>query len=135
MRSDGTLILSTPNANYTKPDNGKPFNPHHIFEYKPEELRSEIENHFALDKFLGQTLDEKIQIPPFYIAQGHLPKDFSTQTKLFGWKILNKMPFKVREGISEAIWKKPFYPMENDYYFKAETIEDAPTLVTVCKKK
>jgi SAM-dependent methyltransferase len=135
MRNDGLLILSTPNANYTKPVNGIPFNPHHIFEYKPEELRSELENHFVLEKFLGQTLDEKIQIPPFYMAQGLLPKDFSTQTKLVGWKILNKMPFNVRESVSEAIWKKPFYPMENDYYFRAETTEDAPTLVTVCKKK
>ena len=86
LRRKGFLILSTPNANYTKPVNGKPSNPFHIFEYQPEELRSELENYFAVQKFFGQMLDDKIQIPPFYEAQLRLPKDFSTQTKLFGWR-------------------------------------------------
>lgn len=134
LRSRGFLILSTPNANYTKPFNGKPSNPFHVFEYKPEELRAELENHFTIQEFLGQTLDEKIQISPFYDAQRRLPKDFATQTKLFCWKVLNKMPFSLREGISEAIWKKPFYPIENDYYFKPETVEFAPVLIAVCQK-
>ena len=134
LQKNGLLILSTPNANYTKPLNGKPSNPFHIFEYTPEELHSELENHFVVQEFLGQTLDEQIQIPPFFDAQKRLPKNFLTQTKLFGWKVLNKMPFNVREGVSEAVWKKPFYPMENDYYFRSETVEFAPVLVAVCLK-
>jgi Methylase involved in ubiquinone/menaquinone biosynthesis len=132
---NGVLILSTPNANYTKPVNGKPSNPFHVFEYKPEELRIELENHFTIESFLGQTLDEKIQIPPFYDAQKRLPKDFSTQAKLFGWKVLNKMPLPLREGISKIVWKKPFYPTENDYYFKPETVDFAPVQVAICRKK
>jgi SAM-dependent methyltransferase len=135
LRKDGLLILSTPNANYTKPVNGKPSNPFHIFEYKPEELRSELEKHFTVQTFLGQTLDDKIQIPPFYDAQRRLPKDVRTQTKLVGWKVLNKMPLGVRESVSEAIWKKPFYPTENDYYFTSQTVTHAPVLVAVCRKK
>lgn len=134
LRPNGFLILSTPNANYTKPVNGKPSNPFHIFEYTPEELRSELENCFLVQKFFGQTLDDKIQIPPFYDAQMRLPTDFSTQTKLFGWKVLNKLPFALRETVSETIWKRPFYPMGNDYYFSAETVDFAPVLVVVCQK-
>jgi SAM-dependent methyltransferase len=135
LKSDGTLVLSTPNANYTKPVNGKPTNPFHIFEYAPEELKAELEDHFKLEKYLGQTLDEKIKIPPFEDSQKRLPGDLGTQTKLFGWKVFNKIPLNLRENLSHAIWKKPFYPTEQDYYFSAETIENAPVLVAVCKKK
>ncbi|MFN0140823.1 MAG: class I SAM-dependent methyltransferase [Pyrinomonadaceae bacterium] len=135
LRTGGTLILSTPNANYTKPVNGKPSNPFHIFEYKPDELRAELEDHFLIESFLGQTLDDAIKIPPFEDAQNRLSKDLATQTNLFGWKVFNKLPLTVRESLSQAIWKKPFYPVESDYRFSAETIEFAPVLVAVCQKK
>lgn len=135
IRSDGTLLLSTPNANYTKPVNGKPSNPFHVFEYAPSELKAELEGHFTIDKFLGQTLDAAIKIPPFQDAQNRLSKDVATQARLFGWKVFNKIPFTVRESLSQAIWKKPFYPMESDYRFDADTVEFAPVLVTVCQKK
>lgn len=135
LKNDGKLVLSTPNANYTKPINGKPTNPFHIFEYKPEELRTELEDHFEIETFLGQTLDETIKIPPFEDAQKRLPNDLGTQTKLFGWKVFNKIPLNIRENLSQTIWKKPFYPTEKDYYFSAETINNAPVLVAVCTKK
>lgn len=134
LKTNGVVVLSTPNANYTKPINGKPTNPFHIFEYQPGELKAELEKHFEIEKFLGQTLDDKIKIPPFEDAQKRLPKDFATQTKLFGWKVFNKIPLNARESLSRAIWKKPFYPTEEDYRFSAETIDFAPVLVAVCKK-
>jgi ubiquinone/menaquinone biosynthesis C-methylase UbiE len=134
LKRNGVLILSTPNSNYTKPVNGKPTNPYHVYEYDPEELTAELEKYFTIQKFLGQSLDENIQIPPFYTDQIRLPKDLLTQTKLLGWKVLNKMPFGIREGISEAVWKKPFYPTEKDYFFETETIATAPVLVAVCQK-
>ncbi len=135
LRPDGKLILSTPNANYTMPIDGKPSNPFHIFEYTPAELREEIEKYFKLESFIGQTLDSRIKIPPFFDAQRRLPRDFVTQTRLFGWKAMNKMPFRLRESLSEAIWRKPFFPTENDYDFAAETLQRAPVLVAVCTKK
>lgn len=134
LKTGGLLVLSTPNANYSMPVNGKPTNPFHIFEYKPEELQEELEAQFKLEKFMGQTLDNRIQIPPFFDAQRRLPKDIGTQTKLFGWKVLNKMPFSLRETVSEAIWKKPFYPTESDYNFSRDTVDFAPVLVAFCRK-
>ncbi len=134
LKKDGTLVLSTPNANYTKPINGTPTNPFHIFEYQPEELRSELAAHFTVQKFFGQTLSDTFKIPPFEDAQMRLPKDMATQTKLFGWKVLNKMPLGLRENLSQTLWQKPFYPTEQDYNFSAETIENAPVLVAVCEK-
>jgi len=135
LATDGTLVLSTPNANYTKPVNGKPTNPFHIFEYNPQELKTELENYFRIETYLGQTLDDNIKIPPFEDSQKRLPSDFGTQTRLFGWKVFNKIPLDLRENLSQTIWKKPFYPTEQDYYFSDKTIENAPVLVAVCKKK
>ena len=135
LRLNGKLVLSTPNANYTMPVNGKPSNPFHIFEYKPDELRVELERFFDIDNFLGQVPDLSIRIPPFYDAQKRLPKDFVTQAMLFGWKVMNKMPIRLRERLSDLIWKKPFYPTENDYLFSKEIVEQAPVLIAVCTKK
>jgi ubiquinone/menaquinone biosynthesis C-methylase UbiE len=134
LKPNGLLILSTPNAHYTKPINGKPTNKFHVFEYTTEELKAELESQFTLQKFIGQTLDESIAIPPFQDAQNRLPKDFAIQSKLFAWKVFNKIPLNLRENLSRTIWKKPFYPTEKDYNFTAETINFAPVLVAVCQK-
>jgi len=134
LKTGGLLVLSTPNAYYTKPVNGKPTNPFHVFEYKPEELRAELEAHFTLQEFFGQMLDEKFGIPPFKEAQNRLPKDARTQARLFFWRVLNKMPVAVRENFSRIFWKLPFYPAETDYNFTGQTIGYAPTSVAVCRK-
>lgn len=134
LKPGGLLVLSTPNANYTRPVNGKPANPFHVFEYKPEELKAELESHFIVQKFLGQTLDEKFGIPPFWDAQRRLPKDVTVQTRLFFWRVMNKLPLALRESLSEMLWGRPFYPTERDYNFMAETVAEAPVLLAVCQK-
>jgi len=135
LKSGGMLILSTPNANYTNPVDGKPANPFHIFEYLPRELHKELSACFEIEQFLGQSLDETIKIPPFYDAQLKLPRGLGTQSQLFAWKVMNKLPFSIREGLSNAIWKKPFYPTDSDYVFSEGTVERAPVLVAICRRK
>ncbi len=134
LQPGGTMILSTPNANYSQPVNGKPTNPFHVFEYTPSELRAELAAHFQIETFLGQSLDEKTGIPPFFDAQRRLPRDLGTQARLFGWKVFNKLPVDIRESLSRSIWRKPFYPTETDYNFDEGSVEFAPTLVAVCRK-
>lgn len=134
LKMNGLLVLSTPNANYTKPVNGKPNNPFHVFEYTPEELKIELDAYFLVESFLGQKLSDKIEISPFYSDQIRLPKDPLTQTKLFLWRLMNKLPVIVRERISEILWSKPFYPSENDYKFDQSVIKDAPVLLAVCRR-
>ncbi len=134
LKTNGLLVLSTPNAHYTRPVNGKPTNRFHIFEYKTEELREELENQFELRDFLGQTLDKSFFIPPFEDAQNRLPKDVITQTRRYCWRVFNKIPVGLREALSQIIWKRPFYPMEKDYNFSAETVDFAPVLVAICQK-
>lgn len=135
LQPGGMLLLSTPNANYTRPVNGKPSNPFHVFEYTPKELLAELEKHFVVSQILGQKLNESAGITPFYEAQQRLPKDIFTQLRLFCWKVINKMPFTVRERLSEAIWQKPFYPTERDYLFLPDSVDDAPVLVALCHKR
>ena len=130
----GTLVLSTPNANYSQPVNGVPANPFHLHEYDPAELKTELEAHFWVDRFLGQELDSSIKVSPFFEGQKRMSKDAATQAKLLGWKVFNKIPLAVRERLSESIWGKPFYPTEMDYNFDEASVETAVTLVAVCRK-
>jgi SAM-dependent methyltransferase len=134
LRTGGKLFLSTPNAAYTMPVNGKPSNPFHIHEYTVDELKSELGAYFRVEKFLGQSLSSSIRIPPFYDAQRRLPKDPLIQAKLLGWKAFNKIPFRLRESLSDVIWSKPFYPTEKDYNFEERTVADAPVQLAVCVK-
>ncbi|MEQ1606052.1 MAG: class I SAM-dependent methyltransferase [Pyrinomonadaceae bacterium] len=134
LTPDGILILSTPNANYSKPVNGVPANPFHIHEYEPDELKAELEEYFSVERFLGQELDPSIEVSPFFEGQKRMPKDVATQARLFGWKVINKMPVSMRERLSKSIWGKPFYPTEMDYNFDEATIGTAVTLVAVCRK-
>lgn len=135
LRPDGVMLLSTPNANYSQPVDGKPSNPFHIHEYTPQELSKELEAEFVVERFLGQSLDASCVIPPFHEAQKRLSRDVATQTRLVGWKIFNRIPFAFRERLSETIWGKPFYPGEMDYNFDEETAETATTLLVVCRKR
>lgn len=134
IKPGGHLILSTPNALYTKPVNGKPNNPFHIYEYTPKEFRSEVSPFFDIEQAVGQDLKNRGDIPPFYEAQRRLAKDPLTQTRLFTWKAFNKLPFDLRESLSNAIWKKPFYPTEHDYTFRESDLATAPTQLLVCRK-
>lgn len=135
MTPQGVCILSTPNANYTQPVNGKPTNPYHVFEYTPAELRTELEQHFTINALLGQTLDARFVIPPFWDAQQRLPRTPGVQTRLFFWKVLNKLPIAWREGVSQVAWGQPFYPAETDYNFDEATVETAPVLLAICSPK
>lgn len=135
LRPGGTLLLSTPNANYTRPVDGKPANPFHVHEYTPGELRDELNAHFRVEELLGQTLDNSILVSPFHEAQRRMPKDLKNQARLLAWKFFNKIPLAARERMSYAIWRKPFYPTEMDYNFDGQTVDTAPTLVAVCRKR
>ena len=134
LRLDGVLLLSTPNAVYTRPVNGRPSNPFHIHEYTPDELKDEMQAFFSVERLLGQTLDASFRVSPFFVEQQRLPNDIKTQTQLFAWRVFNKIPVAAREPLSQAIWGKPFYPTEMDYNFDERSAGDAPTLFAVCRR-
>jgi SAM-dependent methyltransferase len=132
LTPDGLCILSTPNANYTRPVNGKPHNPFHVYEYRPEELLAELGNHFAEVELLGQALDSRFKISPFWDDQQRLPRTLRAQSRLLLWRLLNKLP-AVRNPLSRALWGHPFLPTESDYQFCSSHVETAPVLVALCR--
>ncbi|MFZ1702567.1 MAG: class I SAM-dependent methyltransferase [Pyrinomonadaceae bacterium] len=135
LKKDGMLILSTPNANYTEPKNGKPANPFHIYEYTPGELLDELSSVFSVERFLGQGLRPDFGIPPFEAAQQKLSSSIGSQGRLFGWKVMNKLGSSMRDSLSSAMWDRPFYPTPSDYLFEENLVETAPVLVAVCRPK
>lgn len=135
LKPEGCLLISTPNAHYTRPVNGKPSNPFHIYEYTPEEFAEELKKVFVVHEQLGQSLEIGKGISPFYMDQQRLPRKPAIQAKLFGWRVMNKFPLGLRERLSEAIWKRPFYPTESDYAFSREKLGEAPVQLAVCRKK
>lgn len=132
LASDGLLILSTPNANVTEPIDGKPRNPHHVHEYRPQELRAELLRVFARVEMLGQTLHPRFKLSPFREDQAKLPKTLSVQAQLFAWKILYHLPAAPRDAASRLLWGHPLIAGAADYRFLPDGVDRAPVLVAVC---
>ncbi len=132
LTPSGVCIISTPNANYTQPVNGRPRNPFHVFEYSPEEFTSELEEHFGYIKLFGQNLNPRFVISPFWEDQEKLvvtPKNFLT---LLVWRVLNKLPFKLRDELSNTLWGHTLYPDMQDYQFETTAVQSARVLLAVC---
>lgn len=127
----GILILSTPNANHTEPVNGKPRNPYHVYEYTPEELRATLEGHFEEVTLLGQVLDPRFVLSPFWDDQQRLPRTLRAQARLRLWRLLNKLPADLRDAVSRLVWGHPLLPTERDYRFLLESVAEAPVLVAL----
>ena len=135
LRPQGLCVISTPNANYTRPQNGKPRNPHHIFEYTPQELTEELGKHFTEIELLGQTLDPRYGMSPFLEDQERLPRTPRHMTRVALWRVINKMPVGLRDHFSNALWGHPWFPGDEDYHFSPDTVTEAPVLVALCRNR
>jgi SAM-dependent methyltransferase len=133
LRRDGTLMLSTPNANYTRPVDGRPRNPHHIHEYEPDELRTALEKEFGDVKMLGQVISPRFAVSPFQEDQQRLQRTPRTSARVLYWRVLNRLPEKPRDRVSYLTWGHPLYPTEHDYDFVDTKIDSAPVLVVVAR--
>jgi len=132
LTPNGRCIISTPNANYTQPLDGKPKNPHHVFEYTPSELITELGNHFSNIELLGQVLDSRFVMSPFFEDQKRMPQTARAQTRILLWRVINKLPAAIHDHLSQAVWGHPLFPGDTDYRFSPGTVEYAPVLVAVC---
>lgn len=132
LKTPGHLILSTPNARYTDPVEGKPRNPFHLHEYEPEELRQELLRCFAQVELRGQVLDPRFTISPLWEEQEKMPRTPGNVARRLAWRVLNRTAPAVRNRVSYALWGHPLLPGEHDYLFLPEAIDTAPVLVAVC---
>lgn len=133
LAPDGMLVLSTPNANHTRPVDGKPRNPFHLYEYKPEELTAELSAHFSDLQLLGQVLDGRFRIPPYWEEQQRLPRTADVQARLWARRLVHRLPSGPRDRVSRALWGHTFFPMASDYHFDVGASEYAPTLMALCR--
>jgi SAM-dependent methyltransferase len=133
LRPGGVCILSTPNANYTQPIDGRPRNPFHVHEYTPDELHDALRRRFSSVEMLGQEIDRRFVISPFWDDQRRLPRRTSVQTRLVAWKILNRLPRGVGDPLARAILGQPLVPSERDYRFSSASVPQAPVLVAICR--
>ncbi len=133
LRPDGVCILSTPNANYTQPVDGRPRNPFHVHEYTPQELRDALGRRFTSVEMLGQEMDHRFAISPFWDDQQRLPRRTSVQARLLAWKVFNRLPRAIGDALSRVLLGQPLVPTEHDYRFSAATVAGAPVLVAICR--
>jgi SAM-dependent methyltransferase len=128
----GVCIFSTPNAIYTRPLNGRPRNPYHVYEYLPAEFRGLLTDHFDSVQLLGQRLRPSFAISPFWDDQQEL-HTARERFRLAMWRILNRLPRRARESLSQALWGHPFTPSFADYDFTASALDGAPVQVAICR--
>lgn len=133
LRPGGVCILSTPNANYTQPVDGRPRNRFHVHEYTPQELGDALGRRFPAVEMLGQQVDDRFVISPFWDDQQRLPRGAAVQGRLLAWKLLNRLPRAVGDAVARAVLGQPLVPTEHDYRFSAATVAQAPVLVAVCR--
>jgi SAM-dependent methyltransferase len=136
LSDDGVCLLSTPNAHYTRPIDGKPRNPFHLHEYRPEELRAELLSSFSSVSLLGQSLDrDRFVVSPFWDDQQRMPRSLARTAQLGLRRVLLRAPDRLRDRVSHLVWGHTFFPRPDDYSFSAETVGVAPVTVAICRKR
>jgi len=133
LRDDGVMIMSTPNAFYTRPINGKPVNPFHVFEFTPDEFRSLLSPSFSTVELFGQRVSEDYRICPYWELPDMLPTDTKSKIKIAAWKIQVRMPHALRDGISRLVSGKQFFPGEKDFVFDTSVLEKGYVQVAICR--
>lgn len=131
----GSLVLSTPNAHYTRPMDGRPRNPFHVFEYTPDELEDALRVRFVDVSMVGQRIGDHFRISPFWDDQQRLPRTPRVRARLAVWRLLNKLPRRPRDTLSRQLWGHPLYPGADDYAFTPEAVATAPVLVVTAKRR
>jgi hypothetical protein len=105
-----------------------------VYEYGADELRSALETVFTEVRMFGQVLHERFVISPFQQDQIRLPRTLCNRLRLLVWRVLYRLPSRLRDGASSALWGHPLLPTADDYRFDEAAVEDAPVLVAVAAR-
>jgi SAM-dependent methyltransferase len=135
LAPEGVCLISTPNALYTRPVDGKPSNPFHVHEYQAAELQAELRPHFAYVQIVGQVLDGRFRVPPFWTDQQRLPRTPAAQAGLWTRRFVQRLPLRARDPVSRAIWGHQFFPVASDYHFDLARVDQATVLVAICSRQ
>jgi SAM-dependent methyltransferase len=124
LRPGGRLVLSTPNRDFGPPElhTGNPF---HVREFTASELRELISDHFDQCRMFGQWPSQSYRYVPFLMLNRTIePRELT-------WKLLNRLPFHIKDRLARALSGRPFYPGEDDYVFVLDRTDGAHALLVI----
>ncbi len=126
LKPGGHLVLSTPNLEFGPPalHSGNPF---HIREFAADELRTLLLDYFDDVHLYGQRPCARYRYVPFLMVRPSFGPGAIT------WKLMLRLPYRVRDSLAHAISGGSFYPGETDYEFDAEATHGAHALLAVAR--
>lgn len=119
LRPGGLLVLTTPNAAYTKPVNGIPANPFHFREYTAEELIALVGDRFQDLELVGQDLAGHVRVSPFEDDQRQA-RGIRDRGRVLLWRALHKLPAPAHDVVSRQLWGHTLNLRDTDYVFSSE---------------
>jgi SAM-dependent methyltransferase len=126
-RAGGVLVLSTPNVEVTS---RYPRNPYHVHEFAAPELAELLGRFYARVEIRGQHAAPAYRVVPFLPGRER-PRTFFDRWRLLAWKVVNRLPFAVKDRLALLCTGRHFYPTEADYRFEP-TVAEAPVLLATC---
>jgi SAM-dependent methyltransferase len=123
LRPGGCLVLSTPNRAFR----GHTDNPFHVREFTGPELRDLLLSCFGQVDLYGQHVSSHYRYVPFLLIER------SWQPSELVWKLLNRLPFELKDGLARALTGRTFYPGEADYLFEPGAWPTAHALLAVAR--
>jgi ubiquinone/menaquinone biosynthesis C-methylase UbiE len=133
LTEDGVLVMSTPNAKYTRPVNGIPKNPFHVYEFTPEEFEALLLSKFGTVELFGQRVSAARRICPYWELPDMLPTDAWSKVKIAIWKAHVRLPASLREGLSKLLSGRQYFPAEGDFVFERSELHTGYVQVAVCR--
>lgn len=126
LRPDGQVILSTPNLAFGPPERHTQ-NPFHVREFTAAELRALLSAHFRDVTLYGQWVHPSYRYVPYLLVRS------TWQPREVVWKLQNRLPFAVKDGLARLISGRPYFPSEEDYLFRREDSHGAHALVATAR--
>lgn len=134
LKPAGTFVISTPNALVTKPQNGVPQNPFHVYEFTPTELEMLLSQYFKIELAAGQHIVNSYGVAPFLPSFGEIKLKISEKINFLYWRIALRLPDFIRNLTHKIFFSYPFYPTVDQYTFLPENINKAHVQYYICKK-
>jgi SAM-dependent methyltransferase len=122
IRPGGCLVVSTPNRAFRATAN-----PFHVREFTGPELRELLLTCFAQVELYGQRVSQHYRYVPFLLVER------SGRPSELAWKLLNRLPFDVKDTLARALTGRSFFPSEQDYVFEPEAWQTAHALLAVAR--
>ena len=128
VRPGGCLVLSTPNRAFRSTAGaGAGENPFHVREFTGPELRELLLSAFEHVELYGQWVSPDYRYVPFLLVER------TWEPAVVSWKVLNRLPFALKDSLAQRLTGRPFYPGEADYVLKPEDWQAAHALLAVAR--